>query len=330
MTRLPSSEPSQAPTHPGKTRETVNGVTRSGENVPTAPLPSAPSGPTTPAALAPPTPAELELAGGHRPADQPHLLGLPLWLEGRAALFQRVDEYVLRTAPDTPPIQLHSVNAEISIQVRGDEAYRRLLTSNPVNIPDGEWVKRLVGFKYGRKVERISGSDMLLDLCAHAERAGWPVYLLGAADAVSARAAKTLRARFPDLELERYSPPFTPGPTLPADTTADVLARLAAARPTVLFACFGSPKQELWIQQHEAALAAAGIRVVVGAGGSIDFVGGAVRRAPRIVSDLGFEWLWRLALQPRTRFRRMASRLPRFLALGLADALTGRLRGASR
>ena len=121
------------------------------------------------------------------------------------------------------------------------------------------------------------------------------------------------------------APPFTPGTTLPADTAADVLARIEAARPTVLFVCFGAPKQELWIRDHEAALAAAGVRIVIGAGGSLDFIGGAVRRAPRAISDLGLEWLWRLALQPRTRFRRMATRLPRFLALASLDAATGRL-----
>ena len=320
----PNREPSPAPTRPGKTRETTIGVTQSGKNTPAPALPCESTGTGSPSTLLQPTTTELELAQARIAAKQPQLLGLPLWLEGRTALFRRVDAHVQQAPAHTPPIQLHSVNAEISIQTRSDQAYRRLLTKNPVNIPDGEWVKRLVGFKYRRKVERISGSDLLLDLCAHAERADWAVYLLGTAEDISARAADALRQRFPTLDLERYSPPFTPGPELPEETTAEVLARLAVARPTVLFACFGSPKQELWIQAHQDALAAAGVRVVVGAGGSIDFVGGAVRRAPRLVSDLGLEWLWRLALQPRARFRRMATRLPRFLVLGVIDAITGR------
>ena len=38
---------------------------------------------------------------------------------------------------------------------------------------------------------------------------------------------------------------------------------------------------------------------VMGIGGSLDVVAGKVRRAPGLVQTLGFEWLYRLAQEPR-------------------------------
>jgi N-acetylglucosaminyldiphosphoundecaprenol N-acetyl-beta-D-mannosaminyltransferase len=43
----------------------------------------------------------------------------------------------------------------------------------------------------------------------------------------------------------------------------------------------------------------------MGVGGAFDFMSGRIRRAPKIIQKIGFEWLWRLILEPR--------RLPRIL-----------------
>lgn len=278
------------------------------------------------AALMQLSPAELAEADAQLAAQQPKLLGLPLWTRGREALFAHLATRVAHQPAGARPLELHSVNAEISVQVRDDQAYRDLLVHNPINIPDGEWVKRIASFKHGQRFERISGSDLVTELCAQSAANDWPVFLLGAAEHVSQKAAAHLQASFPDLKLTRYSPPFEARPDVSPATTRAILDHLAAARPTVVIACLGSPKQELWFRAHEAQLADLGVRIVMGAGGSLDFIAGEVRRAPATVSNLGLEWLWRLAHQPRARFRRMATRLPRFLALALLDASTGRLK----
>ena len=305
-----------------------------------APLPRVPDegdGPTALLADPPPVtvptgpwdPAEADAEDRRGAARRPRLLGLPLWTTGRAHLFAHLRERVdaLGRRPGRP-VELHSVNAEISIQVRRDAAYRELLTHNPVNLPDGEWVRRLARLKHGLPCERISGSDLVVELCDLAHRERWSVFLLGASEDVSLTAATKLRARFPGLVLDRYSPPYEARPDVSDGETARILERIRAARPTVLLAFLGSPKQELWTRAHEQELAAAGVRVVLGAGAGLDFVAGRVRRAPARVSALGLEWAWRLVCQPRARLGRAVRRLPAFLVLGLADALAGCIRRA--
>ena len=84
----------------------------------------------------------------------------------------------------------------------------------------------------------------------------------------------------------------------------DVLARIAQFQPTYLAVCLGSPKAELWIADSLKKLEALGVRFVIGVGGAADFVAGVTRRAPKSVQWLGLEWLFRLAVAPRQRFRR--------------------------
>ncbi len=78
-------------------------------------------------------------------------------------------------------------------------------------------------------------------------------------------------------------------------------------KPHLVFVAFGSPWQELWIERHRNQFQNC---VVMGVGGAFDFLGGKVPRAPVIIRRLGFEWLFRLIVQP-WRLRRQL-RLVRF------------------
>jgi N-acetylglucosaminyldiphosphoundecaprenol N-acetyl-beta-D-mannosaminyltransferase len=59
--------------------------------------------------------------------------------------------------------------------------------------------------------------------------------------------------------------------------------------------------------------------VLVGVGGSLDFIAGKVRRAPQWMSASGLEWLFRLAQEPRRMWRRYLVRDPKFLLIVLRD-----------
>jgi N-acetylglucosaminyldiphosphoundecaprenol N-acetyl-beta-D-mannosaminyltransferase len=42
----------------------------------------------------------------------------------------------------------------------------------------------------------------------------------------------------------------------------------------------------------------------MGVGGTFEFIAGRVKRAPGWIQRAGFEWLWRLAMEPRRLWRR--------------------------
>jgi N-acetylglucosaminyldiphosphoundecaprenol N-acetyl-beta-D-mannosaminyltransferase len=97
------------------------------------------------------------------------------------------------------------------------------------------------------------------------------------------------------------------------------VARIAEARADLVLVALGSPKQELFIHQVAGRLRPS---VLLGVGASLDFVAGAARRAPRWMSRVGLEWLFRLAQEPRRLGPRYLARDPKFVWM-VARALAG-------
>jgi len=83
--------------------------------------------------------------------------------------------------------------------------------------------------------------------------------------------------------------------------------QLLEARPDLVLAALGVPRQETWIRGL-ASRRHGGLWM--GVGGSFDVWAGTKQRAPRWMRALQIEWLYRLVQEP-TRWRRMLA-LPEF------------------
>jgi N-acetylglucosaminyldiphosphoundecaprenol N-acetyl-beta-D-mannosaminyltransferase len=62
----------------------------------------------------------------------------------------------------------------------------------------------------------------------------------------------------------------------------------------------GAPKQELWASQHQHKISA----FIVANGAAFAFHGGEVAQAPRLLQNMGLEWLFRLMMEPRRLWKR--------------------------
>lgn len=190
---------------------------------------------------------------------------------------------------------------------RLQEAYARVSLSLVDGMPV-LWASRLLGASLP---EKVSGSDLVEPLVARAAASGWRVYLLGGAPGVATAARDAWCRRHPSLSIVGAE-----GPQIDMDldpsTRRDVVERARAARPDLVLVALGNPKQEHWIHENRELLRPA---VLVAVGAALDFVAGAVPRAPRWMSDLGLEWLYRLAREPRRLWRRYLLRDPRFVAI---------------
>lgn len=93
--------------------------------------------------------------------------------------------------------------------------------------------------------------------------------------------------------------------------------KLRQLKPDLVFVAFGAPQQELWLAENRQLLEENGVKIAMAVGGSFDFLFGKVKRAPRLVRQLGLEWLFRLIQEP-WRWKRQ-TRLIKFIFLTLQE-----------
>lgn len=204
------------------------------------------------------------------------------------------------------------VNAHVCNLARRDKRFSRLLADS-TTYADGQsvvWAGRLLG---GHLPERLATTDVATPILRAAADAEIPVYFLGAAEGIAETAARRLRAEIPGLQLRTHHGYFSPA------ETGSVLADIRAHGTGILFLGMGDPVQQLWIDAHREHLPHA----VLTCGGLFDWLSGSNRRAPAWMIRAGFEWLWRLGLEPRRLGRRYLAGNPAFIAAVLRQRLAG-------
>ena len=154
----------------------------------------------------------------------------------------------------------------------------------------------------GTHLPQIAGSDYFPAVCRHyRDDDSVRIFLLGGTTPAHAqRAAEGLRARHQARIVGHFSPPF--GFEHDEAQVADIVARIAASGATVVAVGLGSPKQEVLIARLLDLPTGAATFVAIGA--TIDFESGLLRRAPKLVTRAGVEWLYRFLQEPRRLFAR--------------------------
>lgn len=206
---------------------------------------------------------------------------------------------------------LVTLNPEYVMAAAHDDALRDTLRSADLAVPDG------VGIVFAVRwlclacpprgtFDRVTGVDVTEMIARISADQGVPVFLLGAGPGVAESAARMLSEHYPGFALAGAWDAGTPRDADDQESHARI--RGSAAR--VVLVAYGAPGQIHWIARNQDALADAGVNLVVGVGGALDFISGTVRRAPGWVRRMGFEWLYRLLQEP-WRWRRQLV-LPRF------------------
>ena len=196
--------------------------------------------------------------------------------------------------------QIATVNVDFLCNAVHDDRLMRILGRTDLSIADGMplvWGSRWLGTPLR---ERVAGADLVPALVERAASSGYRVYFFGAAPTVAAAAADVLRERYPGAEIVADAGPVFADP---ADMDPAALVPIKAARPDICCIALGNPKQELWIDRFGADV---GAPVVIGVGGTLDFVSGAKRRAPGWAQRFGLEWVHRAVTEPRRLIRRYA------------------------
>jgi N-acetylglucosaminyldiphosphoundecaprenol N-acetyl-beta-D-mannosaminyltransferase len=197
-------------------------------------------------------------------------------------------------------------------EARRDPEFRRIVNASWLNTPDG----MPVVWMGPPSVERVYGPDLMLAVCAAGREVGLRHFFYGGNPGVAAELSSRLSARFPDLRVGGFfSPPFR---DLSGEERIRLKSEVAAANPDIVWVGLSTPKQERFMAGLGRELDAG---LLVGVGAAFDFHAGRVRQAPRWIQRSGFEWLFRLCMEPRRLGRRYLTTNPLFIARVAAQKL---------
>lgn len=196
-----------------------------------------------------------------------------------------------------------------------DGEYRSLLARRGINFPDGMpvvWLLKLRG-TFKSTAGRVRGPSVFTQVMRQGVPQNLRHYLLGGSTEVLDRLASTLTDKYDEVQIVgRFAPPFAP---VTHDFLAQCIEQIRPTAPDLVWVGLGTPKQD-WA--GDVLCAALGIPVL-NVGAAFDFAAGTKREAPAWIQRSGFEWLFRLASEPRRLWRRYLVGNVEFLLAVLAE-----------
>jgi len=190
-----------------------------------------------------------------------------------------------------------TVNAEFIVRANESSFFQQILNNN-ISTFDGQIPFAIAKMRNRNvKFEKLPGSELVYHICERSQLKKQRVFLLGGAADSNAGAIEVLRRRYPGLNIDGYSPPYSDYP-FSNQLNEKIFYAIGKFSPFHLLVGFGAVKQEVWIAENRTQLEQMGVRLAIGVGGTFDMVSGKFKRAPKYLQKIGLEGLYRLALEP--------------------------------
>ena len=214
-----------------------------------------------------------------------------------------------------------TLHVDSIMKLQNDRAFYDLLPKFDVITCDSQILTvaaRLLGTPLR---ERVSGSDYFpLFYTRYKDDPTVTVFICGGGPGVADIARQKVNAKVGREMVVATSAPSRDFDQRPAEIEA-LLQQINGSAATVLMIGLGGGRQEKFIFQYRDRLPR--VKLFLPLGGTIDYEAESLRRPPTWITNAGFEWLYRVVLEPRQRWRRYLLHQPPFLWL-IARQMLGR------
>ncbi|MCK9186095.1 WecB/TagA/CpsF family glycosyltransferase [Candidatus Gracilibacteria bacterium] len=185
-------------------------------------------------------------------------------------------------------------NPEILLEAIKNPKFFEVLNKSALNVPDGIGILWASKYLSKRKVlkERVTGIDLMLEICKKSGAENLKIFLLGASETAGEKAKQHLQEKYPDIKIVGR---LSKSPK--EEDEKEITEEISRSGADILFVAYGAPKQELWIAKNLQKLSS--VKLAIGVGGAFDFIAGTKKRAPKIFRKIGLEWLIRLIQEPK-------------------------------
>lgn len=238
------------------------------------------------------------------------MLGVPIG----AGNLEEIIEHAIRSIESrSQPLVFACANPHSLVVAQEDHIFKQALCSAEIVVADGVGVTMMASLANIDVGPRISGGEFFKSLLTELNNSGrGRIFFFGSSNEVLDKIKQRFLTDYPSLTLcGTLSPPYR---AWTETENTQMIATINQSLPDVLWVGMTAPKQEKWVEDNHHRL---NIPVIGSVGAVFDFYAGSYSRAPQWMRKTGFEWLYRLAREPKRMWRRNFISSPMFVLLVL-------------
>jgi N-acetylglucosaminyldiphosphoundecaprenol N-acetyl-beta-D-mannosaminyltransferase len=185
--------------------------------------------------------------------------------------------------------RLAVINVHICVSALFDKSLRDIYNSVDLSgidsMPFVKWARAF----YFKKSDHLNAPDILRQVSSKASEYEYTFFFYGGYPGAAEKIEDFLKSEYPGIKVVgKFSPPFRP---LEPEEDEAVCKMINDAQPDFVWVGLGSPKQDIWINEHYEKIMGS---IIVPSGATFDFFSGRIKQAPQWIRNMGFEWLYRL------------------------------------
>ena len=212
--------------------------------------------------------------------------------------------------------QLHHVvvNAGKIVSMQKNLKLKRSVNESDLINADGQavvWASKILGTPLK---ERVAGIDLMTNLVELAHEKHYKIFFFGAKEAV----VKSVVDKYTDQYSSNIIAGYRNG-YYKKEEEQEIARQISNSGANILFVAISSPTKENFLYQNKKLLKK--VNFIMGVGGSFDVVAGHVKRAPLWMQNIGLEWFYRFAQEPRRMWKRYLIGNIKFITLVIKSKL---------
>jgi N-acetylglucosaminyldiphosphoundecaprenol N-acetyl-beta-D-mannosaminyltransferase len=178
-----------------------------------------------------------------------------------------------------------SLNLTKYVLSKKDAKLRKIVNAADLVLADGisiVWFSKRLGYRH---VQRITGIEFAEEIIKCSTKQNWKLFFLGARPEAIAKAVECIKTNSNEPRIVGYHHGY-----FTDDEVDSVIDSINRSGPDILLIGMGLPQKEYFLHDHFGRI---DVKFILPVGGAFDVWAGQKRRSPKIIQDLGMEWLYR-------------------------------------
>lgn len=209
------------------------------------------------------------------------------------------------------------INAGKVVAMQTDQQLFESVASCDVINADGQsivWAARFLG---KHVPERVAGADLMQHLVKLASEKNYKCFFFGAKEEVVRKVVDIYTTKYGSDIIAGYRNGY-----FSKEEEPEVAKQIAESGAQLLFVAITSPRKENFMYAYRDVLSK--VNFTMGVGGTFDVISGFTKRAPLWMQNIGMEWFYRLAQEPRRMWKRYLVGNSKFVYYVLREKLLNR------